>query len=84
VSDVVALDALEQATEEMVKIILNNGPMAMKAAKQLVFDVNNQVIDSALIRDTSERIASIRVSNEGQEGLTAFFEKRAAKWQVAN
>jgi methylglutaconyl-CoA hydratase len=84
VSDVVALDALEQATEDMVTTILNNGPMAMKAAKQLVFDVNNQTIDAALIRDTSERIASIRVSEEGQEGLTAFFDKRAAKWQSAN
>jgi methylglutaconyl-CoA hydratase len=29
---------------------------------------------------TSERIASIRVSDEGQEGLTAFFEKRPANW----
>ena len=35
----------------------------------------------ALIELTAERIARIRVSEEGQEGLTAFFEKRAPNWQ---
>jgi methylglutaconyl-CoA hydratase len=33
-----------------------------------------------LIEDTSKRIADIRVSKEGQEGLSAFLEKRNASW----
>ena len=36
---------------------------------------------NALLTDTSERIAEIRVSDEGQEGLSAFFEKRSPNWQ---
>ena len=42
--------------------------------------MDNQVINDALIADTSERIAAIRVSDEGQEGLKAFLEKRPAAW----
>jgi methylglutaconyl-CoA hydratase len=53
----------------------------MRQAKQLAFDVAYQDINEQLLNDTSARIASIRVSNEGQEGLSAFFEKRSPSWQ---
>ena len=52
-----------------------------KAAKQLVFDVAHKTIDDSLMASTSEKIAAIRVSEEGQEGLGSFFDKRAPKWQ---
>ena len=52
----------------------------MRQAKQLALDVAYQDIDEALIEMTSARIAAIRVSQEGQEGLTAFFEKRQPAW----
>lgn len=84
VSQVTATEELDEATEKMIGTLLANGPTAMQAAKQLVFDVNNKVIDAPLIKDTSERIAAIRVSEEGQEGLTAFFEKRSAAWLEGN
>ena len=42
----------------------------------------NKEIDNEIIALTAERIAKIRVSDEGQEGLTAFFEKRPPQWQL--
>ena len=62
--------------------LLANGPLAVRQAKQLALDVAYQDIDEALIEITSERIAAIRVSTEGQEGLSAFFEKRQPAWQA--
>ena len=76
VSDPQALDA---AVAHLVDQLLRGSPAAIKAAKQLVFDMDREISD-ALIADTCERIANIRVSPEGQEGLCAFLEKRQPAW----
>ena len=55
------------------------GPLAAAAAKRLVARVSAP-IDEALLLETAELIAALRVSPEGQEGLTAFLEKRDPKW----
>ena len=52
----------------------------MTAAKKVAIDVSHADIDERLIEDTSERIAAIRVSENGQEGLSAFLEKRSPLW----
>jgi methylglutaconyl-CoA hydratase len=84
-SDVVAEDALDDTVNARVGQLLANSPAAVRAAKALVFDVAGQTINNDgssddLIAMTSERIAAIRVSDEGQEGLSAFLEKRPASW----
>jgi len=84
VDEVVAVTELENATQTFVNTLLANGPLAVKAAKQLALDVAHQPIEDTLIANTSERIAAIRVSDEGQEGLTSFFEKRPANWQSSD
>ncbi len=81
VDEVVEPENLSFEVEKMTNTLLANGPKAMRQAKQLAFDVAYQPVDSKLLKETSERIASIRVSSEGQEGLTAFFEKRPPNWQ---
>ena len=81
VDEVVEHDELTAAVDKMITTLLSNSPAAMRQAKQLAFDVAYQAIDEQLLSDTSARIASIRVSNEGQEGLSAFFEKRSPAWQ---
>lgn len=73
-------DALDETLRELTATLLANGPAALRAAKQLVFDVNQRPIDAELMQETSELIATIRVSPEGQEGLRAFLEKRPAAW----
>jgi methylglutaconyl-CoA hydratase len=80
VSEVVAEDELDQAVEKLVEHLLSNSPAAIRQAKKLALDVTDQAITDELISDTSERIATIRVSAEGQEGLNSFLEKRPAAW----
>lgn len=80
VSEVVEPEALNEAVANLCSTLLANGPSAIRQAKKLALDVAYQDINDALLQDTSERIAAIRVSEEGQEGLTAFFEKRPANW----
>ncbi|MDA0423779.1 gamma-carboxygeranoyl-CoA hydratase, partial [Stutzerimonas frequens] len=57
-----------------------NSPQAMNAAKDLIFAVSQKPIDQSVIDDTAHRIADIRVSEEGQEGLSAFLGKRTPNW----
>ncbi len=80
VSEVVVEEALDPCIDILVKALLANSPAAVTEAKQLVFDVAEREITDELIAETSKRIAAIRVSEEGQEGLTAFLEKRQPNW----
>ncbi len=70
-----------EAVNRIIDHLLNNGPQAMQAAKALCLRCDSQPIDHSLIEYTSQAIATARVSSEGQEGLTAFFEKRTANWR---
>jgi methylglutaconyl-CoA hydratase len=80
VDEVVEPEDLTNEVNAMVDTLLTNGSQARRQAKKLSQDVAFQAINDNLLKDTSERIAAIRVSVEGQEGLTAFFEKRAPNW----
>ena len=80
VQEVTAANKLDEQVNEWIEAMLINSPNAMQAAKQLIFDVSHQPVDDGLIEDTSRRIANARVSPQGQEGLTAFLEKRPANW----
>jgi methylglutaconyl-CoA hydratase len=80
VDEVVAPELLTDEVNSMVAKLLANGSQARRQAKKLSQDVAFQTINDNLLKDTSERIAAIRVSTEGQEGLTAFFEKRTPNW----
>ena len=72
--------AMEARCNDMVKQLATNGPEAMRAAKDLVFAVSHKPINKEVIEDTAHRIADIRVGEEGQEGLSAFLNKRKANW----
>ena len=74
------VEQLLPLAQQQASKLLNNSPAAMKAAKALYHAVAQRPIDSQLIADTAQRIAQIRVSSEGQEGLTAFLEKRKPSW----
>jgi len=80
VNEVVSLEDLDKSVDNMIDTLLANGPHAVRQAKQLALDVAYQDINNELLNVTSERIASIRVSAEGQEGLGAFFDKRSPNW----
>lgn len=77
----VADDAeLDAAVNAIVDELLKGGPKAQTAAKDLIASVSNRPIDQRMLEDTAARIARIRVSPEGREGIAAFLEKRRAAW----
>lgn len=80
-SEAVTEDELDQTVEDILQQVLKNSPQAVTAAKALVQEVAGQSVDKALLERTSRLIADIRVSEEGQEGLHAFLEKRRPNWQ---
>lgn len=77
VSDDIALD---EAVGEWVDVLLKNGPRALAECKRLIRAVAGQPLGQPLIDDTVDRIARVRVSPEGQEGLAAFLDKRKPGW----
>ena len=62
-----------------VNLLKKNGPEAVAACKAVLRDIQPQDWD-AMTKVTTQRIAERRVSEEGQEGLRAFLEKRAPAW----
>ena len=80
VHEAVEKSLLDDKVEQLVTAILSNGPEAVAVAKQLIFAVSGKPIDSKLIEHTCEVIAGIRVSPQGQEGLSAFLDKRKPNW----
>ena len=79
VHSVVPLEELDTAVDNIVKELLTSSPQAMRACKALALNVGHLDHDAAR-RYTAETIAALRVSEEGQEGLKAFLEKRKASW----
>jgi methylglutaconyl-CoA hydratase len=80
VHEVVAAEALDSMTDGIVKALVSNSPNAVKEAKRLVHDVAGMPLTDVLIADTAERIADIRSSDEGKEGVRSFLEKRKPGW----
>ena len=74
----------EGSVDEFVSMLSDsltaNAPGAMGDAKRLVRDLAGKHVDHGLMDDTARRIARARVSDEGQEGVRAFLDKRPAKW----
>lgn len=81
VHEVVGTPFLTAAGEKIVAALLDGGPMAQAAAKDLVRAVDGRP-PAEVLDDTARRIARLRVSAEGQEGLTAFLEKRPPAWRA--
>jgi methylglutaconyl-CoA hydratase len=80
VSKVVDESEMDEKIEELINTIRINSSEAVKAAKQLIIDIDGKPVTKELMQLTSERIADIRASEEGIEGLAAFLEKRNPSW----
>lgn len=80
VHEVVAPDALDAKVAEVVASLLQCGPKAQGAAKELIRAVAHQPIGDAVVADTVQRIAHLRATPEAKEGVAAFLEKRAPNW----
>jgi len=78
--EVVPAGQLDATVAAIVKSLVNNSPNAVREAKKLVRDIAGLPIDDVLLADTAGRIATIRASGEGREGVASFLEKRKPSW----
>jgi methylglutaconyl-CoA hydratase len=70
-------EELDQRFDEIVSKYLQAGPKAAMLAKKLIFDLKTT---NDIKKYTCEAIANARVSDEGQEGMSALLDKRKASW----
>ena len=73
-------DLLDKTIDDLLTHLLAGGPQAMREIKALIRAVVARPVDDALVADTAKRIAEIRVSPEGKEGIASFLEKRKPSW----
>lgn len=78
--EVVSADGLDGKVNEIVEALLQGGPKAQAAAKDLIRAVANRPLSDAVVEDTARRISSLRATPEAREGLDAFLAKRPASW----
>ena len=78
--EVVPMEALDTTVAGIVKALVSNSPHAVAQAKTLVREIVGQPVSDALLDDTARRIAEIRASSEGREGVSSFLEKRKPSW----
>lgn len=76
-------EGLDKRVNDLLGALVNNSPSAVRQAKLLVREVAGRAVDDALLKDTADRIAQIRASDEGKEGVKSFLEKRKPSWLLS-
>ena len=80
VGDVVPGEELDACVGKLVDALLAGGPLAQKAAKDLIAAVDGQKIDEIISEETARRIARQRATDEAKDGIAAFLDKRPPGW----
>ncbi|KXB31466.1 enoyl-CoA hydratase [Dechloromonas denitrificans] len=80
VHEAVEPEQLDAKVQEIVGALLQGGPLAQAAAKDLIRAVNGQLINETLVEETAHRIAHLRATPEAREGIAAFLDKRSPAW----
>ena len=81
VNAVVPVDELDPAVDEKIGMILTGGPEALAVSKELIREIAERNLEDNGPY-TAEVISRLRGSEEGQEGMNAFLEKRKPRWQA--
>lgn len=81
VQDVVPADKVKERRNEIIENLLKGGPKALSEVKNLISYITKSATqDEKVVRDTAGHIARVRATDEGQEGVSAFLEKRNPNW----
>jgi len=80
VHEVVPTAELDATGARVAEGLARGGPAALAETKALLARVAGAPLDDRLVADTAERIARVRASAEGREGVEAFLERRAPGW----
>lgn len=78
-NSVVSSEKLAEEVGETVSLLLTSGPEALANCKELIHKVPQMSFEEVKAF-TAKMIAELRVSKEGQEGMSAFLEKRKPSW----
>ena len=73
-------EKLEEHVQSVVELLKTSGPNAIKQCKDLIYNISNVLTFDQMHDYTATMIADIRASEEGQEGMAAFLEKRKPNW----
>jgi methylglutaconyl-CoA hydratase len=76
----VPAEKMDETLEELIAMLRTSGPEAMSQVKRLIHEVANNLTLEEAYDFTARMIAEIRASEEGQEGMNAFLEKRKPNW----
>jgi methylglutaconyl-CoA hydratase len=74
-------EKLDGEIDKILEHLLQGGPQSLSRIKDLIRLVSSDPVSDAMIEDTAQRIAEIRVSPEGREGIASFLEKRKPAWK---
>lgn len=80
VHECVEAEQLDAKVQEIVDSLLQGGPLAQAAAKDLIRAVAGQPVNETLVEETAHRIARLRATPEAREGIAAFLDKRSPAW----
>jgi methylglutaconyl-CoA hydratase len=80
VHEVAPVATLDGVVRNLTQHLMNAGPAALTESKRLIRDVGASRIEPELATETAQRIAALRASDEGREGIAAFLERRKPGW----
>jgi methylglutaconyl-CoA hydratase len=80
INEVVPASGLDARIAELAEALTSGGPLAQKAAKDLIRAVSARPIDDAVSEEIAQRIARQRATDEARDGIAAFLEKRQPAW----
>ena len=80
VHETVEPEQLDAKIAEITAALIQGGPLAQAAAKDLIRAVDNKPINDNLVEDTAHRIAHLRATPEARDGIAAFLDKRQPAW----
>jgi len=80
IHDIAPAEELDGKVNELLGALMLTSANAVTEAKRLVRDLAGRPIDDSIVADTAERIAQVRVTEDGREGVRSFLEKRKPRW----